>query len=166
MAPASQYHAVSGGSWECVGLLWGCWWIFLGLGRCGTFLMMLWPSDLWLSIFTMAPDLLYQADLLNQQWWVLIIAGERHQAGSCWKISCKTLHGLKMITKSVNSWVLLIASLLSSLVDLYFKLFSRAMGALTLKVRMATEPLAPGAGRTAGRHKKGKFGAQTVAMGL
>ena len=148
---------------------------FLGFSYMGSdpFLMVLWPSNLWLSIFTMAPELLYKVGALKQQRWVQIAVGEspthgnggRHQTGSRCKISCMTLHGLKMITKSINSWVLLIASLRSSLVDLHFKLFSRAVGGVTLKAGTPTEPLALGAGRTAGRHKKGKFGAQAVAMG-
>lgn len=166
LAPASQYRGVNDPSWE------GVWSLvdFLGFSYMGSdpFLMVLWPSNLWLSIFTTAPEPLYQVGALKQQWWGWIAVGEslphrnggRHQTGLLWKISCKTLHGLKMITKSINSWVLLIARLWTSLVDLHFKLFSRAV-----KTGIPTEPLALGAGRTAGRQKKGKFGAQTAAMG-
>lgn len=147
----------------------------LGFSYVGSepFLTVLWPSDLCPSIFTPFPALLYQVGASKQQRWGLSAVGDstahgnggRHQTGSLRKISCKTLYGLKLITKSINSWVLLVAILSSSLVDLHFKLFSRAMAAVTLKAVTPTEPLAPGAGRAAGRQKKGKFGAQTVAMG-
>lgn len=79
LAPASQYRGVSDRSWEGVGLLVD----FLGFSYMGSdlFLMVLWPSNLWLSISTTVPELLYQVDALKQQRWVRIAVGESHPWG-------------------------------------------------------------------------------------